>query len=312
MPEKTNSIISLIVTDAPHIKDNQSVKKIMWFFAAALMPSNMYAIYLFGTDALILLCASVFSAAVAEALYRFFQKKPISVIDGSAVITGLLIAMNAPAGLPVWIAAIGSIFAIIVVKQLFGGLGFNIFNPALAGLALITTLWPAEMTTKFGNITKAIANEWPLYNINLKWLFIENISGYIGESSVLLLLAGAAFLFIKRIITWHLPAGFLGASTVFMLTYYNIAEFAYPVAGTLFQLFSGGFLICALFMATDMVTSPITKKGMIIFGIGCGVFASIIRLWADSGAVCYAVLIMNAAVPIIDRYTRPRVFGQQS
>jgi Na+-translocating ferredoxin:NAD+ oxidoreductase subunit D len=309
MPEKTKSPADLIITDPPHIKDNQSVKKIMWFVVLTLMPSNIYAVYLFGINALILLCACVASATAAETVFQYLLKKPISVSDGSAAVTGLLIAMNTPAGLPVWIAIVGSFFAIIIAKQLFGGLGFNIFNPALAALALITAIWPDEMTTRLGNISKVIADEWPFYNIALKSFITGHTIGYIGESSVLLLLAGAAFLFFKRIITWHIPVSFIGSVIVIMLLYYFISGFAYPVAYTALQVFSGGLLICALFMATDMITSPITGKGMIIFGLGCGILTSIIRLWADSGAVCYAVLIMNAAVPMIDRYTKPRVFG---
>jgi electron transport complex protein RnfD len=309
MAEKIKSLTDLIVTDPPHIKDNQSIRKIMWVVVLALMPSNIYAVYLFGNDVLILLCASVVSAAVAELLYQLLLKKPISVLDGSAAITGLLVAMNVPAGLPVWIAAAGSFFAIIVVKQLFGGLGFNIFNPALAAIALLSAIWPYEMTTRLGNISHVIANQWLPYDIIFKSFIMKNISGFIGETSILLLLAGAVFLFYKRIITWHIPTSFICTVIIFIMLYYIITGSAYPVSFTVLQVFSGGFLLCALFMATDMVTSPITGKGMIIFGIGCGILTSIIRLWADSGAVCYAILIMNAAVPMIDKYTKPRVFG---
>jgi Na+-translocating ferredoxin:NAD+ oxidoreductase subunit D len=309
MSEKIKSRADLIVTDPPHIKDSQSIKKIMWFVVLAILPSCIYSAYLFGIKALIVLFASVVSAVAAEALFQSILKKPVSVSDGSAVITGLLIAMNTPAELPVWIAVIASFFAIIVVKQLFGGLGFNIFNPALAAIALIIAIWPLEMTTKLGNITQMISYEWPFYDAMLKSAVMGNTGGYIGESSALLLLAGAAFLFFKRIIKWHIPVAFLVTVIVFMLLYYYISGFAYPAAYSALQVLSGGLFISALFMATDMVTSPITGKGMIIFGIGCGLLSSIIRLWADSGAVCYAILIMNAAVPVIDRYTKPRIFG---
>jgi Na+-translocating ferredoxin:NAD+ oxidoreductase subunit D len=309
MPKKLKSPAVLIVTDPPHIKDSQSIKKIMWFVILALLPSCIYSVYIFGIKALIVLFASVVSAVTAEALSQSILKKPVSVSDGSAIITGLLIAMNTPAELPVWIAVIASFFAIMVVKQLFGGLGFNIFNPALAALALIIAIWPVEMTTKLGNITQVISYEWPFYNAMLKSAVMGNTGGFIGESSALLLLAGAVFLFFKRIITWHIPVTFLITVIVFMFLYYSISGFAYPAAYSALQVFSGGLFICALFMATDMVTSPITGKGMIIFSIGCGLLTSIIRLWTDSGAVFYAILIMNAAVPMIDRYTKPRVFG---
>jgi Na+-translocating ferredoxin:NAD+ oxidoreductase subunit D len=310
MSEKIKPPENLTVTDPPHIKDGQSTKKIMWFVVLALLPSNIYSVYLTGIKSLSVIFVSVITSVAAEALFQYLLKKPVTIKDGSAVITGLLIAMNLPVDFPIPITAIASFFAIIVVKQLFGGLGFNIFNPALAALALITSIWPTEIMTKLGNITHVLGIEWPFFDILLKSAVTGNTTGFLGESSALLLLASAAFLLLKRIITWHIPAAFLGTVAVFMLLYYSISGFEYFTAYSFLQIFSGGLLICALFMATDMVTSPITGKGMIIFGIGCGILSSIIRLWADSGAVCYAILIMNAAVPIIDRYTKPRVFGK--
>ncbi len=309
MPEKMKPPTQLSVTDPPHIKDGQSTKKIMWSVVLALLPSNVYSAYLFGINALIILFAAVIASVAAEILYNYLAKKSRTVNDGSAVITGMLIAMNMPADIPAWIAVIASVFAIIAVKQLFGGLGFNFFNPALAGLALITSLWPAEISDKLVNVTQFITYEWPYYNAVLISALTGNDGGYIGESSALLLLAGAAFLLYKKIITWHIPCAFLGTTAVFMLLYYNLNGFDYPAAYTAMQIFSGGLFICALFMATDTVTSPITVKGMIIFGIGCGLLSSLMRLWTESGSVCYAILIMNAAVPVIDKYTKPRVFG---
>ena len=301
---------NLIISDPPHIKDKRSVKQIMWLTAAALLPANIYSVHISGVNTLIIICASVASAVIAEALYKILLKKPITVSDGSAVITGLLVAMNMPSAIPFWIPAVCSFFAIIIAKQLFGGLGFNIFNPAAAALAFAYTFRPDEMSAGTGNIMKVIARDWPSYDNVLQSIITGNYGPYIGESSALLILAGAGFLLFKRIITWHIPAAFIGTAVIFMMLYYFITGFYYPVAASFLQMFSGGFIIYALFMATDTVTSPITKKGMIIFGAGCGILASVLRLCSDTGAVCFAVLLMNAAVPLIDKYSAPRVFGK--
>ena len=310
MYKNQNSYNSLAVTDPPHIKNGQTVKKLMWLFVISLLPANIYSVYLSGIHALIIICISIASAIIAETLYKILIKKGVTVSDGSAVITGILIAMNMPYSIPFWIPAVCSFFTIIIVKQLFGGLGYNIFNPAAAALAFAYSLWPAQMTAKTTDVMSTIARDWPFYDNVLLSIISGRYGQYIGESSALLLLAGAGFLLFKRIITWHIPAAFTGSSVIFMMLYYFIAGFAYPVAASFLQMFSGGFLIYILFMATDNVTSPITGKGMIFFGIGCGIISSVLRLWADVGAVCYAILIMNAAVPMIDKYTRPRVFGK--
>lgn len=357
MAEEKKSISQLILSNAPHIKDDQSVSKIMWLVVAALLPANIYAVYLFGMNALILLITSVISAVVAEALSRFLLKRPVSIKDGSAVITGLLVAMNVPPEAPAWMIGIGSFFAIIIVKQLFGGLGFNIFNPALAARAFMIASWPVEMTTKWsqfapGNVlTQDMTNQYGLtyklfdsitqatplsalksvpellsgpgmseaagrvYDLlfsgkMLSSLVTGNIGGCLGETSALLLLIGGLFLLYKRIITWHTPVAFIGTVAVFMLLYYNISGFEYPFRAVFFHLFSAGLFLGAFFMATDMVTTPVTAKGMIIFGIGCGIITSVIRLWGGyPEGVSYSILLMNATVPLIDRYTKPRVFG---
>ena len=352
--EKTNSS-NFILSNSPHIKEDQSLKKIMWLVIIALMPANIYAVYIYGINALILLIVSVMAAISAEAIFQFLMKRPICITDGSAVITGLLLAMNVPPDAPVWMAAIGAFFAIIIVKQLFGGIGFNIFNPALAARAFMIASWPVHMTTKWhrftdtnvlaqniSNISRipenaydAVTQATPLgalkempklfnemnipldslydllfSNEMIKHLLIGDIGGCIGETSAILLLLGGLFLLYKRIITWHIPVSYIGTLAVIMLIYYMLTDFPFPFSVTLFHLLSGGLMLGAFFMATDMVTSPITAKGMIIFGIGCGIIASVIRLWGGyPEGVSYSILLMNAAVPLIDRYTRPRVFG---
>jgi len=355
MPEEKKPAPELVLSSAPHIRTEQSLPAIMWMVVIALLPAAAYSVYLFGLHALILMLASIIAAVGADALMQILLRRPRSFTDGSAVITGLLLAMNVPPQAPVWMAVIGSFFAIIIAKQLFGGIGFNIFNPALAGRAFLMTSWPVYMTTKWHHFSPAnvlssgIANalgipnaaydvitgatplgalkEAPkllgdmgvpiesLYkllfsNEMLASLFIGNVGGCIGETSALLLLVGALFLLYKRIITWHIPFSYLGTVAGIMLLYYTLTGFPFPFRGAIFHLLSGGLMLGAFFMATDMVTSPVTKKGMIIFGAGCGLVTCVIRIWGGyPEGVSYSILLMNAAVPLIDRFTKPRVFG---
>ena len=354
--DNENKSSELILSNAPHVKGVQSLGNVMWLVVLALIPANVYAVYIYGLNALMLIIASVLAALIAEAGFQFLMKKPVTASDGSAVITGLLLAMNVPPDAPVWMAAIGSFFAIIIVKQLFGGIGFNIFNPALAAIACLVASWPVYMTTRWvsfspGNVlSSGITNETGLsekifdtvtgatpltvlkelpallsggdassidrvYDLlfsgeMIKSLFVGDVGGCLGETSALLLLIGGAFLLYKRIITWHTPVAFLGTVALFMFFYYFITGFSYPLMATVYHVFAAGLILGAFFMATDMVTTPVTAKGMIIFGIGCGLITSVIRLWGGyPEGVSYSILLMNAAVPLIDRYTKPAVFG---
>ena len=352
----------LVLSNPPHIKDSQTVKSIMWMVVAALVPAVAFSIHLFGVHALVLICAAVATAVAVEALMQLAMKKPITVTDGSAVLTGLLLAMNVPPHAPIWMVAIGSAFSIIIAKQLFGGLGYNIFNPALAGRAFLVASWPVHMTTGWhvfspsnvlsrgayntnalpDSIFNAITSATPLtalreapkylngldiqpealYNFllsprMLKTIAIGNIGGCIGETSAVLLFAGAIFLLYKRIITWHIPCSFIAAIAVCTGAYYAVkgspgasAIPFFELRMVAFHVFSGGVFLGAFFMATDMVTSPVTRRGMILFGAGCGIITSVIRLWGGyPEGVSYSILLMNATVPLIDRYFRPRVFG---
>ncbi|MDY6935422.1 MAG: RnfABCDGE type electron transport complex subunit D [Spirochaetota bacterium] len=355
MTEEKEPKTEFILSNAPHTKDEMSLRKVMWFVVIALMPSVLFSVHLYGISAAKLMIASIIAAVLAEVLFQFLMKRTITVTDGSAVITGMLLAMNIPPEAPVWMVVIGSFFAIIIVKQLFGGLGFNIFNPALAARAFMLASWPVHMTTRwyefspsnvlasdiknisgieetaFDVVTQAtplgalkevpkLLSDMnlplePLYDLLLSKemlmsLFIGDIGGCIGETSVLFLLIGGAFLLYKRIITWHIPLIYIGTFATIILLYYTLTDFPYPFKVTLFHLLSGGLMLGAFFMATDMVTTPVTAKGMIIFGIGCGVIASVIRLWGGyPEGVSYSILLMNAVVPLIDKYTKPRVFG---
>lgn len=344
----------LRLSSAPHVRSGESIRSIMWCVVIALMPSAVYSVYLFGINTLLLLAVGVVSAMASEAAFQLFMRKPVSALDGSAVITGLLVAMNVPPMAPWWMVMIGSAFAIIIAKQVFGGLGFNIFNPALAARAFMMASWPVHMTTgwyKFGGTTVLSGSVPNIQNLSpkvldiisqatplavmkeapklladnpdalrelqgvfmspdiLKSLFIGNVGGCIGETSAVLLLAGGLFLLYRRIITWHIPVSYIATVGIIAYIYYAVHGVA-PGAMALRHILSGGLFLGAFFMATDMVTSPVSGKGMIIFGVGCGLLTFIIRLWGGyPEGVSYSILLMNAVVPLIDRFTRPRVFG---
>ena len=345
----------LQIANAPHIRSGESVPKIMWAVVAALAPATAFSVYLYGLHALLLLAVGVVAAVVGEAAIQLFLRRPVTVSDGSAVITGLLLAMNVPPMAPWWTVAIGSLFAVIIVKQLFGGLGFNIFNPALAGRAFLMASWPIHMTTAWyrfsgtnvlspsvrnvpglpdtlfdamtGATPLGLLKEGPrmaaesgvdpsrVYDLLLspellKSLSIGTIGGCIGETSAIFLLAGGVFLLARRIITWHIPLSYIGTVAALAAIYYSATGHAAPGLMALFHVLSGGLILGAFFMATDMVTSPVSPRGMIIFGAGCGVIAFVIRIWGGyPEGVSYSILIMNAFVPLIDRYTKPALFG---
>lgn len=345
----------LVLSSAPHIKSADGINKIMWTVIIALIPNIIYSVYIFGASAAILLAVSVIAAFLSEFIYQKLMKRPVTVLDGSAVITGLLVAMNVPPHAPPWMAAIGSVFAIIIVKQLFGGIGFNIFNPALAGRAFMMASWPVYMTTSWhkfptGNIIAEkltsrgsipqevfdiITQATPLaalkesqrlvqeYNITidnlfdyfwssniLESLFIGNIGGCIGETSALLILFGGLFLLWRRVITWHIPVAFIGTVAIVSYLYYFLIGFSHPGFVVIIHVLSGGVFLGAFFMATDMVTSPVSSRGMVLFGIGCGLLTFSIRvLGGYPEGVSYSILLMNATVPLIDRFTKPVAFG---
>jgi len=345
-----------LVSNAPHIRDGSSVKKVMWTVVLALMPAVVYSVYIFGLRVLYLYVVSVLAAVISETLIRFLLKKKVTSFDGSAVITGILIAMNVPPTSPIWMSAIGSVFAIVIVKQLFGGLGFNIFNPALAARAFMLASWPAYMTTGWavfdnGNVISQISLNAPAfpqavfdvmthatplaalkegtrmladYNIKIEdfcaflfspdmiWSqFKGNIGGCVGETSALLLLIGGLILLVRRVITWHIPVSYIFSVAVLALLYYSLIGYPQPQMIALSHILTGGLILGAFFMATDMVTSPVSRKGMLLFGAGCGVITFVIRIWGGyPEGVSYSILLMNAVVPLIDRFTKPKVFGR--
>jgi len=299
-----------------------STRKIMWAVFWSLVPAGIAGVYVFGVRSLFLIMAAVLSALITEATIVGARKRSMSnVFDGSAIITGLLLAYNLPPGVPLWMPVVGSFFAIAIGKKVFGGLGQNIFNPALVGRAFLMMSWPVYMTTWQNPrwVADAVTRATPLtiYKENMTgllrnispWdLLVGNRPGCIGEICVIALLAGAAYLFIKGYISWHIPFTYI--ATVALTSWAFNGRAGLFTGDALFFVLSGGLILGAFFMATDYVTSPLGARGKVIFGIGCGLLTFMIRKFAGyPEGVSYAILIMNAATPIIDRYTFPKWFG---
>lgn len=313
----------LTVSIGPHIKDAVSTKKIMWAVTLSLVPAGAAGVFIFGLNSLYVIIASVAAAVATEWVFlRYLHRKDkASILDGSAVLTGLLLAYNMPPGSPVWMALAGSVFAIAIGKQVFGGIGHNIFNPALAGRAFLMLSWPVYMTTWQNPrwFPDAVTSATPL-NLYKQghfdqmggvsgWdLFVGLRGGCIGEVCVAALLIGAAYLFLKRYITWHIPFAYIG--TTALLSWAFNGSGGLFTGDALFFVMSGGLVLGAFFMATDYVTSPIGARGKVIFGAGCGLLTFVIRKFAGyPEGVSYAILMMNAASPVIDRYSYPKWFG---
>jgi len=303
----------LIVSASPHIYSGESTAKIMWTVVLSLIPAGIAGVIIFGLRSLWVMAVAVVFAMATEAFIQKLRKKDIEVLDGSAALTGLLLAYCLPPSVPLWLVAVGSIFAIAIGKQAFGGLGQNIFNPALAARAFLLAAWPVHMTTwvKPQRTFDAITSATPLANVfegvSLWDLLAGNRGGCIGEVCIIALLAGALFLLITGVISWHIPFSFV--TTLGIFSWIFAAETLFG-GEWLFHILSGGLILGAFFMATDYVTSPLTNKGRLIFGFGCGLLTGVIRIWGGyPEGVCYAILLMNAATPLIDRYTKPRRFG---
>jgi electron transport complex protein RnfD len=312
----------LILNSSPHLHTTKSVKSIMWSVIAALLPAMSMSIYYFGLPAVWMIITCLLAAVVTEIVMNFMKGEKLTIIDGSAIITGLLLALTLPPSFRLTSAALGSIVAISLGKHIFGGLGYNIFNPALLGRAFLQASFPVAMTTwtnpitpKFENID-AVSTATPLGAFKFERIFTEysdlligNIGGSLGETSALAILIGGIFLLILKNAEWRIPVSVLG--TVFVLGgliwLLNPEQYPDPI----FHLLSGGLLFGAFYMATDMVTSPITTKGSWIFGIGIGILVVIIRLFGGlPEGVMFSILLMNGVTPLINRYTRPRIFGE--
>ena len=310
-------INNLIVSGSPHIHKQTSISRIMWTVVISLIPAGIAGVIIFGLDALWVTLVAVVAAVLTELILGIWTKKKITVLDGSAVITGILLAFNLPSGVPLWLPIVGAVFSIAIGKQVFGGLGQNIFNPALVGRVFLMASWPKYMTTftqplKFDAITSAtplaILKEGKvLDHLSYLDLFLGKHGGCIGEVCILALLIGAAFLLIKGYISWHIPVTYIFTTAAF--TYIFGASQLFH-GDWLFHILSGGLILGAFFMATDYVATPLTAKGQLIFGVGCGLLTAVIRIWGGyPEGVSYAILMMNAATPFIDRYTKCRIYG---
>ena len=317
---------TFIIKSSPHLRHPDSVPKIMLSVIISLLPAVAASVYFFRWRAVVLYLACLAGAILTEAVFLAVRKKPLStLLDGSAVITGLLLAMTLPPSLRLDQAVIGAVVAIALGKQVFGGLGHNIFNPALVGRAFLQTAFPVAMTTWIPPVTKIINTATyatPLGNLKfqnavaqhtltpLKDLFWGNTGGCLGETSALALLIGALYLVARKTIDWKIPAGIILSLSVFTGIFWLARPDKY--ASPLFHLLSGGLIIGAFFMATDMVTSPITPRGTIIYALGIGFLVGLIRLFGGyPEGVMYSILLMNTVVPLLNRSTRPRLLGER-
>ena len=311
----------LIVSSSPHFLADESIPKIMHTVVLALFPAMAASVYFFGLRAVLLIAVCVGASLLTEYAFQKARKQPVKIHDGSAIITGILMALMLPPGFPIFGAILGSFFAIGVGKQLFGGLGYNIFNPALLGRAFLMATYPVFITTwveprTVAKAVDAVSAATPLALMKFEHtfvpaadLFFGNVAGSLGETSALAILIGGLFLRYKGYINWKLPLGYLGSIAFFSGIFWLYDPAAYP--SPLFHVFAGGAMLGAWFMVTDMVTSPVTPRGQWIFVAAAGLLAVIIRLFGGlPEGVMYSILFMNAFVPLINRYTRPRVFGE--
>lgn len=307
----------LVVTSSPHVHSPDSVPNAMRDVLIALIPALLAALYFFGIKAVLVILTCVISAYVAEVVCLKCMGKQTRPGESSAAITGLLLAFCLPPSLPLWMAALGSIFSIVIAKQLFGGLGQNIFNPALIGRAFLLASFPVAMTT-WTNPLDGITTASPLGILkeatgqslpSLGQMFLGNVSGSIGETSALAILLGGGYLLYRGHIDWRIPASFLGSVFAGMAVWGGITNQGlwYPF----FHLCAGGLLLGAFFMATDWFTTPVTRLGRLLFGIGCGLIVVMIRVKGGyPEGVAYSILLMNVMTPLLDRFTRARVFGK--
>ena len=317
--------MNLMTTSSPHIRSKETTGRIMLDVLIALVPTLAAGTIIFGVRALLVALVSMASAIVAEAVFSLILGRGFTAKDGSAAVTGLLLALTLPASVPYWLAAVGAAFAIVVAKVLCGGIGQNIFNPALAGRAFLLILWPASLVRYaapgtalgMGATVDIVSSSTPLHDMvmpslphaSLMDMFLGNIGGTIGEVCALALLIGGAYLVYRKVISLRIPLAYLGTVAVLTLIF---ARTGNPFVWMLYSLLGGGVMIGAIFMATDYATSPVTAKGQILYGIGCGGLTVLFRYFGlYPEGVTYAILIMNACAWGFDRYTAPRRFGKK-
>lgn len=323
----------LTVSGSPHVHGDQSLKKIMWGVVIAMLPAMLVSFWYFGLPAIIITLTAVISCLVFEYLIqKFVLKQNPTITDGSAVITGMLLAFNVPSSLPLWQMVIGALVAIGIAKMSYGGLGKNPFNPALVGRVFLLISFPVDMTswplpkaiwtmvdavtgpTSLGVLKEGVAKGDTVSQLasqlpSLQDLFIGGVGGSLGEVSAAALILGGLYMIFRKIITWHIPVSFIATVAIFTSIMWQVNPEHY--INPMFHLLAGGLMLGAIFMATDMVTSPMTYKGMIVYGIGCGVLTVLIRLWGSyPEGVSFAILIMNAVTPLINKGFKPKRFGE--
>lgn len=314
----------LIVSTSPHVQSDENIRRIMFAVIYSLVPAAAAAVYFFGLKAIALIAASVVAALITEYAFQWVRKKPITIWDGSVIITGILLGLTLPPSLPVYMAVIGSVAAVALGKQIFGGLGQNIFNPALVGRAFLQATFPVAMATwaePFAWLERtvdAVNAATPLGLMKFEQqatalgaLLKGQVSGSLGETSALALLLGAAYLYYKGYIEWRIPVSIIGSAALFSAVLWLVDSSRFP--DPLFTVFSGSLILGAFYMATDYVTSPITPNGKLVFGVGIGVVIVIIRVWGGlPEGVMYSILLFNALTPLINRYTRTQIYGGHS
>lgn len=303
----------LNISSSPHVRDHSSTRSIMWDVVLALVPATVFGIYNFGIKAAVLIAVCVVTCLLSEYIWQRCMKLPLTVNDGSAVLTGLLLALNLSSTFPIWMAILGSIFAIIIVKQLFGGLGQNFMNPALGARCFLMVSFAGQMTSfTYDGVTGAT----PLALIKsgddstkLLDMFLGTIGGTIGETSTLAILLGAGYLLFRKVITWRIPVCYIATFAIFALVF---GGHGFDMMYLAKELCGGGLMLGAFFMATDYVTSPITPKGQLVFGVLLGILTGVFRIFgASAEGVSYAIIICNLLVPLIESATIPVPFGKE-
>jgi len=319
----------LYLSSSPHFESGDSIDRIMRQVIYALLPATLVSLYMFGLPALVTLLICTLGCVAFEAACQKIMGRPIAIADGSAALTGILLALNLPASSPWWMSLVGAFVAVVIAKQIYGGLGYNPFNPALVARVVLLISFPVQMTswtapaplsmsldavtsaTPLGQAKEAVMLHGALpadLQAGYAGYLFGQMGGSLGEVSALALLLGGLYLIWKKVITWHIPASYLATVVVFSGIFWLADSSKYP--DPVFHLLTGGLMLGAFFMATDMVTTPVTNRGMLVYGVGCGLLTVLIRLFGGyPEGVSFAILLMNAATPLIDRYTQPKKFG---
>lgn len=302
----------LNVSSSPHVRSGVTTKNIMYDVAIAMIPATVWGVMQFGLYSLLVVAATVLSCVLSEYVFEVLMKKPVTISDGSALVTGMILGLNMPPSIPIWIPVLGGVFSIIVVKQLYGGLGQNFMNPALAGRCFLLLSFTKPMNQFTDPMVNSVSGATPLAvlkdggSYDLAAMFLGKIPGTIGEISTLALLIGAAYLLAKKVISIRIPGTYILTFAVFVFIF-GRQDLGYVLA----EICGGGLIFGAFFMATDYVTSPITPKGQIIFGICLGILTGLFRLFGGSSeGVSYAIIFCNILVPLIEKVTLPTAFGK--